>query len=238
MFYQSIAKVYDYIFPKNRKQLEFIEKISKIKENEKILDIGCATGNLSSLLAERTKNITGIDLDRGLLNEAKNKNLNIEFIELNMLQIDKKFKENSFDKIVSFGNTIVHLDSVGEVEEFFYKVYGLLKKEGYFMVQIINYDRIIEKDIKNLSTVDNQKIKFVRDYTLTDNNKKVEFITELTIKKNHEIIKNSVVLLALRKNNIKDILEKIGFINIEFYGNFMGEELKENSEPLIFVAKK
>ena len=119
MFYESIAKVYDYIFPKNRKQLEFIECIEKIKTKEKILDIGCATGNLTELLGERTENVIGIDLDRELIKEAKLKNPRLIFENMNMLEIDKSFEENSFNRIVSFGNTLVHLDNIGEIKVFF-----------------------------------------------------------------------------------------------------------------------
>ena len=164
MFYESIAKVYDYIFPKNRKQLEFVESIKKINSKEKMLDIGCATGNLTELLGEKTRNIIGIDLDKELLKEAKDKHPNLNFENMNMLEINEKFEENSFERVVSFGNTLVHLDSREEVEEFFQKVYKTLKFNGFFIVQIINYNRIIEKNIKNLPTIDNEKVKFVRDY--------------------------------------------------------------------------
>ena len=147
MFYESIAKVYDYIFPKNRKQLEFVESIKKISIEEKILDIGCATGNLTELLGEKTGNVVGIDLDKELLKEAKDKHPNLNFENMNMLEVNEKFEENSFDRVVSFGNTLVHLDSREEVEEFFQKVYKTLKFNGFFIVQIINYNRIIEKNI-------------------------------------------------------------------------------------------
>jgi len=103
MFYESIAKVYDYIFPKNRKQLEFVESIKKISSEEKILDIGCATGNLTELLREKTRNVVGIDLDKELLKEAKFKLPNLKFEEMNMLKIDERFEENSFDLVLSLG---------------------------------------------------------------------------------------------------------------------------------------
>ena len=238
MFYESIAKVYDYIFPKNRKQLEFVESIKKISIEEKILDIGCATGNLTELLGEKTRNIVGIDLDKELLKEAKEKHPNLNFENMNMLKINEKFEENSFDRVVSFGNTLVHLDSREEVEEFFQKVYKTLKFNGFFIVQIINYNRIIEKNIKNLPTIDNEKVKFVRDYEYDKSIGKVDFITELTIKEANLNIKNNIKLLALTKIEIQKFLGEIGFRNIEFYGDFEGRELSDNSEALIFVAQK
>ncbi len=238
MFYESIAKVYDYIFPKNRKQLEFVESIKKISNEEKILDIGCATGNLTELLGEKTRNIIGIDLDKELLKEAKDKHPNLNFENMNMLEINEKFEENSFDRVVSFGNTLVHLDSREEVEEFFQKVYKTLKLNGFFIVQIINYNRIIEKNIKNLPTIDNEKVKFVRDYEYDKSIGKVDFITELTIKEANLNIKNNIKLLALTKIEIQKFLGEIGFRNIEFYGDFEGRELSDNSEALIFVAQK
>ena len=238
MFYESIAKVYDYIFPKNRKQLEFVESIKKISNEEKILDIGCATGNLTELLGEKTRNIVGIDLDKELLKEAKEKHPNLNFENMNMLKINEKFEENSFDRVVSFGNTLVHLDSREEVEEFFQKVYKTLKFNGFFIVQIINYNRVIEKNIKNLPTIDNEKVKFVRDYEYDKSIGKVNFITELTIKEANLNIKNNIKLLALTKIEIQKFLGETGFRNIEFYGDFEGRELSDNSEALIFVAQK
>ena len=238
MFYESIAKVYDYIFPKNRKQLEFVESIKKISNEEKILDIGCATGNLTELLGEKTRNIVGIDLDKELLKEAKEKHPNLNFENMNMLKINEKFEENSFDRVVSFGNTLVHLDSREEVEEFFQKVYKTLKFNGFFIVQIINYNRVIEKNIKNLPTIDNEKVKFVRDYEYDKSIGKVNFITELTIKEANLNIKNNIKLLALTKIEIQKFLGEIGFRNIEFYGDFEGRELSDNSEAVIFVAQK
>lgn len=232
--YKSIARVYDYIFPKNRKQLEFIEKVEEITKDEKILDIGCATGNLTSLILEKTVNCEGIDLDEELLYIAKNKKLPVK--QLNMLYLDKEFSKEYFDRIVSFGNTLVHLDSREEVKMFFQKVHNLLKNKGLFIVQIINYDRIIDKKIESLPTIDNDEINFVRNYKIIGD--KVEFITKLNIKKENLTTDNNIKLLALKKEEIEKMLLETGFGDLEFYGNFFGEKLTQDSEALIFVARK
>jgi glycine/sarcosine N-methyltransferase len=240
MFYKSIANVYDYIFPQNRKQLEFIESISLIETNDSILDIGCATGNLSELLSEKSNFVTGIELDEDLISIAKRKSKsnNITYKHTNMLFLNEHFEDNSIDKIISFGNTLVHLPSRDNVKDFFNIVYSLLKKNGSFIVQIINYDRIINQNINNLATIDNDNIKFVRKYKYNENNGSVDFITELLIKKNNQLIRNNIQLLALKKDEIKKYLEKAKFKDVKFYGSLNVDGLTDDSVPLLFSGKK
>ncbi len=80
--YQKIKNYYDDIFPQNINQLQLIEMIREIKANEKILEIGSATGNLTELLS-RKANVLGIDLDSDLIEIAKSK-YDLKFKQLNM----------------------------------------------------------------------------------------------------------------------------------------------------------
>lgn len=240
MFYQSISDVYDYIFPTNRKQLEFIEVIQKISHEEYILDIGCATGNLSRLLAKKSDFVTGIDLDENLLHKAKNKESkkNIVYKQLNMLSLTDEFENESIDRVISFGNTLVHLPDRSSVDEYFQKVHGILKEKGLFITQIINYDRIINKNILSLDTIDNQHIRFVRNYIYHKKSGIVDFVTELKLKNDNTVIKNNIPLLALTKDELFRKLTNAGFQDIKFYGNLNGGSLLENSIPLIFSCTK
>lgn len=235
MFYESIAKVYDYIFPKNIKQLDLIEKIKPIEASENILDIGCATGSLTSLLSIKANHVIGLDLDKTLLSHGRTKYPELEFIEENMLNIEARFLK-PFDRIVSFGNTLVHLNSIVEVEEFFRSVYHTLKVGGLFIVQMIHYDRIIDQNIKSLPTIDNEFILFERLYTIK--NEHIQFDTKLMIKAEGTEIDNSILLLPLRKDTLSLLLSKIGFSDITFYGSLNGEPLNQDSIPLIFSCKK
>jgi cyclopropane fatty-acyl-phospholipid synthase-like methyltransferase len=236
MFYSEIAKYYDYIFPQNKAQLDFIENISPIKDNENILDVGAATGSLSSLLFSKSKNIFAIDLNNDLLKIANSKYPDINFIYLDMLKIDSFFKSKKFDKIVSFGNTIVHLSTKDDIYDFFQKSFNLLKNNGYFICQIINYDRILDNNISALPTIENDKIKFIRNYVI--NNDIINFNTILEIKETNKIIENSIPLIPIRKNEINNMLINAGFKNINYYSSFKGEKFSPDSIPLIFSAQK
>lgn len=232
--YQTIAKVYDYIFPTNKKQLSFIESIKPIQKDERIIEIGCATGNLTAQLKTKASHVTGLDLDNELLNVAISKHENILFQNMNMLDIDRM--ENTFNRIICFGNTLVHLPNRQMVLQFFEKVHNQLDDDGLFITQIINYDRIYNQSLKGLPTIENDHIKFERAYDLE--RKYVNFNTVLTIKENGEVITNSIPLLNLREEEIKNMLQTCGFVDITFYGGLDGSELTDQSTPLLFSARK
>lgn len=232
MFYQSISDVYDYIFPQNENQLFFLEKVLSINKEDKILDIGCATGNLTDLL-NRVANASGLDLDQDLLEIAKSK-YNYPFTHGNMLLLKKYYPPASFNHIVSFGNTLVHLENRNQVQDFFDVVYEILKPGGSFTVQIINYDRILNQKIDHLPTIENNHIRFVRNYKL--NEQTVDFETELLIKSSNQIINNNIPLLSLRKDELEKML--YNYKDIHFYGNLKGDFLQETDIPLIFTCIK
>ncbi|PID27101.1 MAG: hypothetical protein CR982_07250 [Candidatus Cloacimonadota bacterium] len=237
MFYSSIAQNYNYIFPKNRKQLSFIKSIVENRSLNKILDVGSATGNLTSLLKELSDNVYGIELDSELISIAK-KSVDASFFKLNMLDLESKFTHDSFSLVVSFGNTLVHLGTLEEVKKYFISIFNILETDGYFITQIINYDRVENENIKSLPTIENEKIKFVRDYSLVDEGRFVNFETELTIKEENRKVNGKIKLLTLKKREIENLLLDVGFTNIKFYGDFNGGELKPFSVPLIFSCKK
>ncbi len=232
--YKSIAKVYDYIFPQNINQLNFIDRIKPITKHETILEIGCATGNLTELLYSKSDHVIGLDLDDALLEEASKKYPHMTFINENMLNISN-FKTN-FDRIVCFGNTLVHLPDRDAVTSFFNRVYEQLNDNGLFIVQIINYDRIVSQNIDHLPTIENDHIKFTRDYDLK--NGYVSFDTELVIKETSQVIESKLPLLTLQQNEIQTYLEMAGFKDIQFYGNLKGDLIQPTDIPLLFSCNK
>jgi len=238
-FYESISKHYDYIFPYSKSQKEFLIDKSISSKDENILEVGCGTGNLTINLAKNYKEAIGIDLDEAMITSALAKSVEVDnsyFYIMNMLQLSIRFSAESLDNVFSFGNTLVHLGGFEEVKVFFKEVYKVLQPGGNFSIQIINYDRILDKSIKSLSTIENEHIKFVRKYvTLGD---KLSFDTELTIKEEEKVITNQIELFPIRKSDVQNLLDEVGFKNIQFYGGFDSSDLTDDSVPLILNCKK
>ena len=111
-FYQSIAKYYRDIFPLQPVQAHFVRESYADPAKNALLDVGCGTGDLSRELADSFSKVTGIDLDTAMLDFARESApANLEFFILDMLSIQKRFGEGTFDGVLCFGNTLVHLNA-------------------------------------------------------------------------------------------------------------------------------
>lgn len=241
-FYQSISSFYNDIFPYNPVQLPFTKSSFKDIQSSSLLDIGCGTGNLSHQLAKEFNKVTAIDLDEDMLKVAR-KNMpsecnNLTFATLNMLDIAEEFKNESFDGVLCYGNTLVHLPDSEMITQFLQNVNKVLKTGGKLLMQIINYDRIYNKQVNGLPTIENDTISFVRNYHYDSEFKSLQFETILTNKSTNETITNSIPLFPIRKDMLSLLLQSEGFGQIKFYGNFKKEALNENSIPLVIEAKK
>ena len=156
---------------------------------------------------------------------------------MNILDIDTQFPERSFDLALCFGNTIVHLQNIEDVELFFKKVRLVLKPGEMFLFQIINYDFVLDSNLKGLPTIENEKIKFERHYSL-DKNEMIDFSTVLTIKETGEILNNSVKLFPVRKKQAERALKNAGFEHIKSYSSFTKNEYNPRSLPLVFECQE
>lgn len=238
-FYERIVENYNYIFPFNKNQVEFILEKDRNTDDKKILEIGCGTGQLTFGLSEFYKTVTGIDLDSKMIRYARREYKhrdNLNFKEMNMLDINNI--DDDYDTIICFGNTMVHLGNEIEIAEFIKKAFNKIIVGGRLMIQIINYDRILENNIDYLPTIDNEYIKFIRNYKLNKDNK-IEFHTLLTIKESNKEVENKIILYPIRSSALVNILKYQGFIDIKLYDNWKKKDFdSEKSIPLIIECIK
>ncbi len=240
-FYKSIAPWYDQIFPASPMQVKFTEKQLSELNHKRILDVGCGTGNLSLLLAEAGAAVTGIDLDAEMISRANTKaqdRAGLDFQVTDMLQISGQFEPLSLDAVVCYGNTLVHLLRSGDILSFFNQSAGLLKSGGRILLQIINYDYVLDEGLDGLPTIENEHIKFERHYEFREQDEMINFKTRLTVKSSGLTITNSVPLHPVRRDFLKVLLQEADFESIQFFGGFDGAPLSERSMPLIVSAQK
>jgi glycine/sarcosine N-methyltransferase len=240
-FYTSIARYYQHIFPFNPAQIEFLRKVLPYN-GARVLDVGCATGDLAFALTHFGFPTWAFDLDvqmTEIAQNAKQEDAMFPFFEqLDMRLIDERYPESYFNTVISFGNTLVHLLSLSDIRRFLQASRKVLFPEGKLTIQILNYQHILDHQIKSLQLIDNEFVRFERSYEFTQESDLIDFNTKLTIKSTLQEIKNTVKLLAIRPEKLQELLIEAGFKNLEFFGSFNGEPLSETSLTLIVTGQK
>ncbi len=102
---QNIADTYDQIglnFSATREKLspEIISLLPKLKNDARVLDLGCGNGVLLTALPDGI-NYTGLDISQTLIQEAKRKHPNQEFVLADLLDNSAWDKLGRYDLIVA-----------------------------------------------------------------------------------------------------------------------------------------
>jgi SAM-dependent methyltransferase len=238
-FYLSVAEYYDYIFPLDEAQVEFVRtSIPPPRKDKGILDIGCGTGSLAVALASEGFSVTGIDLDTDMVKRATDKGRglpSLSFLQLDMRDLAETFPPSTVDAILCFGNTLVHLKERSDVLSVCRTGKDLIKRGGRFLLQILNYDHILAKRLPGLPTIENDRVRFERTYRYNDDGS-IAFSTVLTVKATGSVLENEVLLYALGKGEVEVMLSEAGFSEIRFYGDFRRGPLRPESLPLVVEA--
>jgi len=253
-FYSSISKYYSEIFPYKPVQLNFVKSRAGELAGKRILDIGCATGELAFQLAKEGAKVTGIDLNKDLLgqaigwsgfqsaqskrHESEFASPNPEFQVGNMLDLKKDFNSGHFDAVLCFGNTLVHLQTLELMQQMLDGVYLILKNRGQFLLQILNYDYILDEQVSVLPLIETDNIRFVRKYGFEDNDPIIRFQTDLALKKEDKTISNETTLFALKSKNLIQLLKYAGFTEIDLFSNFKQEPFGGRHLPLVLSCIK
>jgi ubiquinone/menaquinone biosynthesis C-methylase UbiE len=119
-------------------QTQLAFRLFKPKKGMHVLDVGCGTGNFSIKLAKMGLKVTGIDVSDNMLkvaeNKAKAEGLNIDFF--NMDAHDMRFKDNSFDGVIS----MAVIEFIDKPERTLKEMFRVVKKGGRILIGTINRD--------------------------------------------------------------------------------------------------
>ncbi len=239
--YRSIAPYYEEIFPLKEATISFIRSFLKGAPS-RVLDTGCAVGQLAVALARDGYNVTGIDLDAAMIETAKkdtsNRGLMINFEAMDMMEIDAYFAPHSFDMVLCLGNTMVHLQSTGEIGRFIKKVFDLLKKQGTFIIQVVNYDHVLARGITELPVIDTPHARFERHYIYDQARHRMHFQTRFTVKEDMTYFEDEVLLYPLTRSELDSLIKHAGSNEAVFYGDFSANKYTNESPALIAVARR
>ena len=194
----------------------------------KILDLGCGPGLYAELLAQKGHSVTGVDFSENSIQyatrQAKEKKLNIEYLEKNYLELDF---ENEFDLVI-----LIYLDFCvllpQEREKVLENIYRALKKGGLFICDVVNERNIEQKTISQSWEV--QESGFWKNTPFIALTNGYHYPEAKVLANQHIIISNNNSVDTYifwthyyEKEDMFEILESKGFKNIRNFENLLPE---------------
>ena len=194
----------------------------------KILDLGCGPGLYAELLAQKGHSIIGVDYSENSIQyatkRAKERQLNIEYLEKNYLDLDY---DNQFDLVIFIYLDFCVLLPV-EREKVLENIYRALKKGGLFICDVVNERNVEQKTISQSWEVQESGFWKNTQYIALTNG---YHYPEAKVLANHHIVisENNAVDTYIfwshyfEKDDMMQILESKGFKDIMDYENVLPE---------------
>lgn len=241
--YENFATVYDELMD-NVPYEEWAEFILCILKKNKItdgliLELGCGTGKLMSLLGKAGFDMIGVDNSVDMLQIAKEKT-SPEFLYL--LQDMREFElYGTVKAIVSVCDSINYITEKEELCEIFRLVNNYLDPGGLFIFDfntIYKYQNVIGETV---IAEDREDVSFIwfneydEESHLNDIDLKVFVQEEEDIyrKFQEEHIQRGYTL-----DEIKQVLEESGLVFLQAYDEYNNHEVHSGSERIVVVAQE
>ncbi len=217
-------------------QVQKIVEILDLRRRDRVLDLCCGIGRHSLELARRGYHVTGGDLTKTYIEEARSKakeeRLDIEFIREDMMDFKREETYHAALSIFSsFGYFKKEEDNLKVIDN----VYSSLEPGGKFLVDVIGKEvlaRIYTK--KNWEKMDEgyflEERIIKNDWGLLEN--------RWILIKDDGVKKGSFYTQLYSARELQNILEKAGFVDIEVYGDLDRSRYDENASRLIVVGRK
>ena len=239
--YDVIAENYSKIFPLDPKRVSFVSSLINTS-SASILDVGCATGDLSIALAKKGHHMVGIDLNQKMIKIAKHRQGElqkdvrdrVEFLVTNMMDVDEL---GTFDAVVCFGNTLPHLSSLNQIRTFFEKVFNALDANSSFVLQVLNYHKVLREGEKNFPVVDREDFTFKRTYENISPDS-LEFNITVVDKNSGETHGDKTILFPVLHEDIVESLKAVGFAEANAYKDYAKSPSDLKEFATLYVASK
>ena len=223
------------------KTASWILDTQKEKGKLNILDLGCGPGLYSEIFAEKEHKVTGIDISKNsieyAIKSAKDKNLNITYLNKSYLDID--LESNKYDLVV-----LIYTDfgvlTLPDRDKLLRMIFSVLKKGGAFIFDVLK-DNELENKISP-KTWEATNDGFWKGSPYIALSESFLYPKEKVILFQHNIIDTEENIEIYRfwthffsQNDISKILDAHSFIDINFREDILPEGGLWNGNNVIFT---
>ncbi|TKC15517.1 class I SAM-dependent methyltransferase [Robertmurraya kyonggiensis] len=220
------------------------------KKQGPIIDLACGTGRITIPMAKSGHELVGVDVHKGMLDEAKQKsmdlNLPIRWVEQDCTKLDLDIKS---PLIFSVGNSFQHFLTIEEQDAFLASVHKHFEMDGVFIfgTRFPTGDELLQPSTEEYwkSYTDSETGHTADEYTISnyDSLKQIQHYTTIRKYKNTdgEIVDEVSTNISLRyvfPKEMERILSGSGFEIVHLYGDWNESSITNASHEMIYVCRK
>lgn len=251
MTYQTFAHVYDEVMDHEQYQLwvEFTKDSFKTytsRNIQKVMELACGTGEVSTLLTEAGYQVTGVDLSREMLDIAKEK-YQQDYPSIDWVQKDMRDLKGleTFDAITLYSDSLCYLTEFEDTIKVFKTVYEHLKEGGLFLFDVHSLYQMQEVFPGYQYHYTSENLAFLwQSYELEEPGS-VEHVIDMFVRDESQTSK--VLFEHFQEVHVEqtfpmewyqEALEMVGFKKVWIRANFGESEVEETSPRWFFIALK
>ena len=172
-FYNSLAPTYDDMVDIERRVAQAGRLVEALTQRfapspQRGIDLGCGTGAYTCALAAAGFTAAGLDIAEDMLAKARANTrrlgLQATYACGALEDLPTPFASGQAGLVFCLGNTLPHLVAPGALERACRGLAALLDGRGLAVVQVLNYDRILERRERVISVDRDDQAAFVRFY--------------------------------------------------------------------------
>ncbi|MFZ5945959.1 MAG: class I SAM-dependent DNA methyltransferase [Bacillota bacterium] len=247
MSYTDLASIYDYLMEDidYHEWTNFIARLINFHgaPGHSLLDAGCGTGSITTLLAQHSFKVTGIDISEEMLTQAEQKSrsngIKIPYFKQDIRNLS--FREE-FDIVVSTFDTLNYLIEPGDIKKGIANIYLALKRQGIFIFDINSHYKLANTLSENVFTYNTDELVYIWENCYDEINQLCQmdltfFALDHTSGK-YLRFNETHMQKAFYTEEICTLLMDSGFEILGIYGELAFESPMENEERIFFAARK
>ncbi|MDO5145791.1 MAG: class I SAM-dependent methyltransferase [Eubacteriales bacterium] len=207
-----------------------------------MLELGCGTGKMMALMAQKGFDMIGVDSSVDMLQIARERTQNLPGSFLYLLQDMRDFElYGTVASVISVCDSVNYVTSEEELRQVFSLVNNYLDPGGLFIFDFNTEHKYRDVIGERVIAEDREEVSFIW-YNEYDDDEHINYIDlSLFVQEDGNLYRKfqeEHVQRGYGLSQIKRLMQEAGLVFLEAFDGYTKEAAKENSERIVCVARE
>ncbi len=224
--YNQLAPYYSYLFEGSyeevqNEEVDWLNEFFQANQISTVLDSSCGDGFHAIPLAQRGYHLTGSDISRGMIRQAKlnalQAGVHFPLHVLDFCELDKLFSPTSYEVVLALGHSLMHLLDAAKTQQALVQMKRVLKQNGLLILDFPDFESLENNRLSNgfVAEEDGKTHLFVSHWDLQGDIVYLNFYRIVSRGKRARTTKYTIPIRHWKLNEFQKLLEIAGFRIIE-----------------------